>query len=1623
MFLLATGINTSPSFNPINGFVLTNESRPAGEIINVDISATDADQDDVLTFEITSDFAKYWLKLEPSNQPRKVYIVTKQVLDRESVDKFDVSLKVSDGNGNSDQTSFTLIVLDINDNAPQFVGQPYEIFVSENEESGRHLFTVNTTDADNSPFNIVTCALKNNLDTFELTSTGRLTLINTLDYEKIKFYQLHIIAMNKGTGDTGNLNSTTNILVHVVDEQDTPPKFQNLPNSIEIFENATMGQVIYSVLAVDGDKGVLNPNRISYDIVSGSFENITLNSDTGELTLSGSLDREHPDLIGRFGSINLVIKATEVEQVNSGVSEKHAVSTSTLNIKVIDINDNKPTFNAKIYVGKIIENSQEGAVVLLNPPLIVRDPDEGPHGIMNVTLFSDIFILSPKNLIANEASLLLRVSNSTALDYEQNTNFTFDIEVKEHQTNEEYSNTATIIVQVIDINDNWPVFDNSDPYVVSILENSPINTFVANISATDKDSGTLGEISYYIRGADAQKFIIDLHKGIIKVGVKANEDHTLLDRETKEKIFLIVDAIDGGGYRSSLSLAINLTDENDNPPKFSRTSYDGYARENSADFESKIIFIAEDPDENHKLEFTIQGSNLTDLFYVQQLSPFTARLNIVKPIDYESLNPSLKGNLSFNVIVSDVSRTNPSTSLNSSVPLNIYILDLNDETPVFVKPSHNVSIKENATEGDSVFTVKAKDGDLSSPNNDIFYRIETGSRDQFQIDPNSGLITVDKMARLDRDIIDEYEMIVVAIDRGIQTNTGTTTIYLQIEDVNNKIPFFNPMKQSIAIYENVTIGSEIYTVKAFDSDLNSDLTYSIKSVTGMATKGLKVDDLSSVFSVENKTGVVKTRKKLNREEIKTFSIDIFVSDMNAFQPEFQNSTMTLTVELKDVNDNPPKFEKSEYYANSLREDAKINSPVITVNAVDEDDPATDNAKIQYSIDNTSTNASGLFGVDEKTGSVFVSNSLVNKTGMRLITVLATDKGTPSLSSSTLVKVYVEDVNDQSPKIIHPDANKILHVLENEPEGTFIEHFKVANYDTESDEEMLFELKWTPDNDYREKFHIDPKTGILATSKVLDREEKKEYLLHVQASIDQKEDNRIHRLEIADKDDNLPSFNRDLYKIPYIVRAYEEKENVAIANLSLATDPDVNSSICYYLAGGAKPWKDHFSLKKDTGILMINKKLDRERVNMVDLVVKADPDCFTNKWQNASLTFNISDSTELLVHILIQDINDNPPFFVKSSFVAGVSKESEFGSEVLNLQTVSIDYDINENANLTWYIISNFRLSPTLKTHFPKDSLPFTIIPHEGIIKTNVYFKTEWEGNIKFDVRVNDSNPSHVDNATISVYLLNEKQRVIVTVLLTAEEVNKRKEHFSKVMSNITGYIINVDTIRIHQSSQSTPDKNKADMFIHAINQDSGTVIDSVELIKIIEEKKTYNRLVPLFRQYNVIEVKEAFENKEESTENKIPILVLVSVVVLLFLIIIIISVIFYYNHKKDKRKLKSFKTYEITNGRTKMKESEIPTSNLQPTLCEGTNPSWLTLEGQTNFGVIMQNNSDDEGSIESNVVGPDLNYEEQRRVMTIYPDCVTYSNGCSNNVNKIANTNYAIGLDLKNGPNIEITDI
>ena len=166
---------------------------------------------------------------------------------------------------------------------------------------------------------------------------------------------------------------------------------------------------------------------------------------------------------------------------------------------------------------------------------------------------------------------------------------------------------------------------------------------------------------------------------------------------------------------------------------------------------------------------------------------------------------------------------------------------------MFNSTSYSAILPENSQENTFVTQVFASDTDGTAPNNEIIYRIESGARDKFRIDGQTGRITVESGANLDRDIYGtQYRLHVLGIDRGTPSLTGSTTVTVTITDTNNKDPVFNPTSASVSIPENTVVGEEVYTYTATDADHDALLSYSLaeNQITGEDEERHPITDIN-----------------------------------------------------------------------------------------------------------------------------------------------------------------------------------------------------------------------------------------------------------------------------------------------------------------------------------------------------------------------------------------------------------------------------------------------------------------------------------------------------------------------------------------------------------------------------------------------------------------------------------------------------------------------------------------------------------------------------------------------------------------------------------------------------------
>ena len=508
-----------------------------------------------------------------------------------------------------------------------------------------------------------------------------------------------------------------------------------------------------------------------------------------------------------------------------------------------------------------------------------------------------------------------------------------------------------------------------------------------------------------LQGSLSQHLQLDPTTGAVKLG---NGTGFRFDREKSDSHYVTVEVKDdnGQGNTNTVELVVRVRDANDNAPLFSAVEYQSFLLENSPKFKVPLVVTATDSDqegtENAEVRFTIVEGDPRGNFTVDSN---TGEITPTGVLDYEQMLGD-----TYNLTVRAFDLGSP--SLSADVTVVIFLIDQNDNPPLFSQMEYSVSIPEDIAGLSPVLQVTANDRDGSSPNNHIVYRIQSGAKDKFVINPETGMISVSEGANLDPDLtspsITQYPLEVVAIDGGIGSEklTGWTRVTINITDVNNKPPRFAKI-DPVLVSEDATIGLSIRQLFALDPDSGAILRYSLNMKRSEARSGegrlIKLTDYdwSSMFSVNENTGVISVNGMLDREMIAEYKLEVMVEDIAADTRKPQVAFSSVHVAVLDVNDNSPQFTMSEYKG-MVSENSGTGTKIMTVLATDLDV----NRTIRYSLKGK-PRFSRMVSIDDETGEIFVSGKIDREVYDWLnLTVGATDSGNPVKTSFASVFIQV-----------------------------------------------------------------------------------------------------------------------------------------------------------------------------------------------------------------------------------------------------------------------------------------------------------------------------------------------------------------------------------------------------------------------------------------------------------------------------------------------------------------------------------------------------------------------------------------------------------------------------------------
>ncbi|XP_056381932.1 cadherin-1 isoform X2 [Hyla sarda] len=346
-----------------------------------------------------------------------------------------------------------------------------------------------------------------------------------------------------------------------------------------------------------------------------------------------------------------------------------------------------------------------------------------------------------------------------------------------------------ITIAVTDQNDNRPYF-TQEVFEGVVAEGSLPSTSVMTVTALDDDDAINvdnGIIAYGITSQEPplpspNMFAINSETGVISVL------QTGLDREKYPQYTLTITATDqeGKGFMTSAKAIITVTDTNDNPPIFDPRTYTAQVPENDADFEVARLTVTDEDSPNTdawRAVYRIIKGNEANVFGITTTADNMGLLKTVKGLDFET-----KSSYILNVVVTN--KANFSVPLlTSTATVTVTVTDVN-EAPVFDPPVKTVTVPEDLASGQEVASYTAQDPDKQM-NQKITYYIGNDPAGWLSVNPENGIITGN--GQLDRESMyvknNTYKAIILAVDNGKPTATGTGTLQIILQDVNDNGPY------------------------------------------------------------------------------------------------------------------------------------------------------------------------------------------------------------------------------------------------------------------------------------------------------------------------------------------------------------------------------------------------------------------------------------------------------------------------------------------------------------------------------------------------------------------------------------------------------------------------------------------------------------------------------------------------------------------------------------------------------------------------------------------------------------------------------------------------------------------
>ncbi|XP_042275422.1 protocadherin beta-16-like [Thunnus maccoyii] len=616
--------------------------------------------------------------------------------------------------------------------------------------------------------------------------------------------------------------------------------------SYSIPEEMKRGSVIGNIAKDLGlDLGRLSARKARIDTEDNNVKYCGVNLNTGDLSVQERIDRE--GLCGKKASCVL-----KQELVLENPLELHRI-----NIRVQDINDNSPQFKEDSLKIEIHEMAEKGSRFLLDE---AHDGDIGENAVQGYSLQqNDHFSLNVKTKGGGRKYGELVLNKK--LDREDKKEMMLLLTAFDGGSPQR-SGTVVIHVTVLDANDNVPVFSQT-VYKASLPENSPLDTIVLTVSATDADEGMFGEVTYGFDHVSDENQIFSLNPKTGEVKVAGS-----IDYEKESSYEMQISAKDSLGLASYATLIIEVTDINDNAPVIYLKSLTNPIPENvSPGTEVGIINVQDRDSENNR---QVRCS-------IQQNVPFKlvpSIKNYYSLVTTGQLDRELVSDYNITITASDEG----SPPLSSSKTVQFSVADINDNPPVFEEQSYSAYVTENNKPGSTLCSVSARDPDWRQ-NGTVIYSLLPGEvngapvSSYLSVNGDTGVIHA--VRSFDYEQFRSFKVNVMARDNGSPPLSSNVTVSVFISDVNDNSPqILYPAPEGNSFMTELVPkaahgGSLVSKVIAVDADSgqNAWLSYHIVKSTD-----------PGLFSIGLYSGEIRTQRDISESDSMKQNLIVSVKD-------------------------------------------------------------------------------------------------------------------------------------------------------------------------------------------------------------------------------------------------------------------------------------------------------------------------------------------------------------------------------------------------------------------------------------------------------------------------------------------------------------------------------------------------------------------------------------------------------------------------------------------------------------------------------------------------------------------------------------------------------------------------